>query len=325
VRHHPDAQPSKSLLTTALRSSPPRAAYYGRCGTTDLHNRLAAHPSVLRSANKGPHFWDDPHSLQWYVGLYAESAARLSDGRAPRDGLLIDASSNTLTYAGVGVRDVRTPAPAATLPHVLRWLTPSVRLLVMLREPSERYYSAYTYYHKRYRIYSRFGPTGAASFHRMALADIGAFSSCREGGASARRCARTVYREAEQLVKGLYALFLESWLDAFPPSQLLVLRLEDYESSLEGHLRAVMSFLRLPHPPRRTWRRMLDKPRANRQPSGEAMLESTRDVLRAFYAEHNEHLAELLGDERYKEWHLGPERDAPMGTAREANVYGVVG
>ena len=57
------------------------------------------------------------------------------------------------------------------------------------------------------------------------------------------------------------------------------------------------------------------------------MLESTRDVLRTFYAEFNEHLAELLGDKRYREWHEGldNEVDAPMGVRREASVYGVVG
>ena len=29
-----------------------------KSGTTDLYSRLARHPSVLRSANKGPHWWD---------------------------------------------------------------------------------------------------------------------------------------------------------------------------------------------------------------------------------------------------------------------------
>lgn len=36
-----------------------------KCGTTDLHARLAAHPHVLPSLNKGPHFWDEPHTWGW--------------------------------------------------------------------------------------------------------------------------------------------------------------------------------------------------------------------------------------------------------------------
>ena len=298
-----------------------------KCGTTDLHNRLAAHPHVLPAANKGPHFWDSPHTFEWYVGLYAASARRLDDGRAHPGSVLLDASSNTLTYTGIGVRDVLHPSPPVTLPHVMRWLQPSVRLLLMLREPAARYYSAYTYYNRRYRVYKRFGRLGAEAFGEMVLSDIGAFSRCRQG-ATARRCARTIYHEAEQLVKGLYALFLEGWLDAFPREQLLVIRLDDYEAALERHLELVMAFLNLPQPPRRTWRRMLDKPRANRQARGVPMLESTRDVLRVFYAEHNEHLAELMGDPRYLEWNEDRTAAGGGGEPRagpEPSVWGAVG
>lgn len=296
-----------------------------KCGTTDLHSRLAAHPRVLPTANKGPHFWDSAHSLDWYLGLYAQGAQRLEDGRAHPDSIFLDASSNTLTYTGIGVRNVASPAPPVTLPHVMRWLQPSVKLLLMLREPAARYYSAYRYYNKRYRIYERFGPLGAEAFGAMVLADIDAYSRCRQA-ATARRCARTVYHQAEQLVKGIYALFLEGWLDAFPPEQLLVIRLDDYERELARHLEIVISFLEMPPPPRRVWRRMLDRPRANRQLHGEPMLESTRDVLRIFYAEHNEHLAVLLGDARYREWHEGPSEDGkPPGAMRASSVWGTVG
>ena len=268
--------------------------------------------------------------IQWYVNLYDKSAERLASGDAPKEGILIDASSNTLTYTGVGVRsDRHKDAMPITLPHVLHWLQPSTKLLLMLREPGSRYYSAYRYYNKRYKIYERYGPNGPAAFGKMVLADVGAFSKCRlNEGNSARRCARIVYHEAEQLVKGMYSLFLEGWLDVFPADQLLVVRLEDYDAQLERHLDLVLKFLGLPPPPdRSTWRRMLSKPRANRQMKGEPMLESTRDVLRTFYAEFNEHLAELLGDKRYREWHEGldNEVDAPMGVRREASVYGVVG
>ena len=110
-----------------------------KCGTTDLYARLSAHPLVLPSLNKGPHFWDDStHSLRWYVGLYAPGAARLEAGEVPSSSIFIDASSNTLTYAGVGVRGVARPEPAVVLPQVLSWLQPATRLIVMLREPAAR-------------------------------------------------------------------------------------------------------------------------------------------------------------------------------------------
>ena len=114
---------------------------------------------------------------------------------------------------------------------------------------------------------------------------------------------RLLYAETEQLIKGLYAPALEAWLSTFPPQQLLVLRLEDYEATPARHLRAVLAFLALARPPRALWRRMLAQPHANRHNGGaEPMLATTRILLQAFYAEHNEQLAHLLGEASYLQW-----------------------
>ena len=309
------ATPPAASAAAAPTSSPgaelcclPYAHILGvsKCGTTDLHARLARHPLLLPSANKGPHFWDEPHTLAWYVDLFARGAARLAAGAAPRSSVMVDASSNTLSYTGVGVRGTLHPAsPPVTIPQVMGWLQPAARLLVMLREPAARYYSAYHYYNRRYAIYERYGPTGPAAFDKMVQVDVSAFRRCRSSGATVRRCARQTFYEAQQLVKGVYAPFLEPWLASFPPTSLLVLRLEDYEASLAAHLAAVLDFLRMPRPPRAAWRLMLAQPRANRRVGrGEPMLNGTRVLLRDFYAEHNERLATMLGDARYLRWNV---------------------
>ena len=55
-----------------------------KCGTTDLYARLAAHPSVLASANKGPHFWDEgSHDFSWYVSLFTGVGGGADDLRLP--------------------------------------------------------------------------------------------------------------------------------------------------------------------------------------------------------------------------------------------------
>lgn len=114
-----------------------------KCGTTDLYARLSHHPLVLPSANKGPHFFDEPHSWEWYLTIYARGAAALLDGSADPRAVMIDASSNTFTYSGIGVR--ATLAPRALLPQVLAWLQPSLRMVVMLREPAQRASAANQY------------------------------------------------------------------------------------------------------------------------------------------------------------------------------------
>ncbi|KAL1514621.1 hypothetical protein AB1Y20_003715 [Prymnesium parvum] len=280
-----------------------------KCGTTDLYARLALHPEVLPSENKGPHFWDEPHELRWYLRLYERSAARLLRGQAPRSGVLLDASSNTLTFSGIGIRGEPRPSPPLLLPQVMAWLQPALKLLVMLREPAARYYSAYTYYNRRYRIYESYGPQGPRSFGRMALADMRRFDECRRTH-SARRCGRSLFYQAQQLVKGLYSLFLRDWVCSFPPPQLLVIRLEDYEAAPRVHLAAVIGFLSLSPIKGRRWERMLSRPRANAQRAGTAagtrgpsgLPDETRALLSAFYAPFNEELAALMGGEERFLW-----------------------
>jgi len=133
----------------------------------------------------------------------------------------------------------------------------------------------------------------------MARHETAAFEDCAARNAE-RRCARTLFDGAQQLVKGLYAAFLPDWLGAFPPHQFLILRLEDYERRPAPHLRAALAFLGLAPPRRALWQRMLAQPRANRrQARGAALLPGTRALLRAFYAPRNALLAYWLGDDRF--------------------------
>lgn len=82
-----------------------------KCGTTDLYKKLLVLPHVQESRNKGPHFWDEAHDFSWYLDLYDDVAAATQT-----DPLVVsaDASSNTFTHAGVGIRWV-APALAALL------------------------------------------------------------------------------------------------------------------------------------------------------------------------------------------------------------------
>ena len=57
----------------------------------------------------------DSDSMQWYVELYARGAAKLATGAVSPDSIMIDASSNTLTYTGVGVRGELQPHPPIVL------------------------------------------------------------------------------------------------------------------------------------------------------------------------------------------------------------------
>ena len=119
------------------------------------------------SRNKGPHFWDEKHTADWWIDIYDDTAAlapTYARRRAPRTApraaesplprafrseggklLVGDASSGTLTYAGVGVRGERDTG-GVRLPAVMAALQPDLPLVALLRDPGDRLYSAFWYY-----------------------------------------------------------------------------------------------------------------------------------------------------------------------------------
>lgn len=284
-----------------------------KCGTTDVYRRLAAHPHVLPTRNKGPHFWDETHTFEWYLRLYDEASAAVE--AAPGTAVFGDASSNTLTFSGVGVRSTRGPAARATLAAVLAAVTPTARLVAILRNPADRLYSSFYYY---MHDAAKFGPT-PDGFHAFALQQLAAYTAACEGlrvavtGAAAERraCALKGYGAAEQLTKGIYAAFLPDYLAAFPREALLVVNADVYYANTSSQLGAIVSHLRLAQPDAAAWHRMASGRRSNsRQQAGKGrgagagdMRNDTRALLNAFYAPHNTALAKLLRDGAYNEWH----------------------
>eukprot|EP00887_Chlorella_sp_A99_P007481 scaffold2.g7481.t1 len=286
----------RNRTTGALRCLP-YASIIGvsKAGTTDLYRKLSTLPGFMESRNKGPHFWDEPHSFDWYLSLYDDVAAAVQKD----PGLVtLDASSNTFTYSSVGVRG--KPSPKVLLPQVLRAVQPEMRLVVMLRDPVERMHSAFWYYGCLYNIYKGYGMS-AEGFHRFAQDQVKLLWRCLESS-NLRQCAVHNYGPAQQLVKGIYAAFMPDWLSHYPREQF-----ERYRSGGEREaLRRVLAFLGLPVPPAEA----LDAAaaatanrghRANPDVPGcdaarPEMHEETRRLLADFYRPFNEQLAELLGD-----------------------------
>ena len=235
----------------------------------------------------------------------ADASAHCSD---PAHVVIGDASSNTLTFSGVGIRHQRNVPGGVTLPMVLAALQPDLRLIAVLRNPVDRLYSSYFYYG---HYAARYGAS-AAGFHDFAVAQLEAYSAC-PSSKSRRECSVEGYSRAEQLVKGMYAMFLPDYFAAFPREQLLVLRSETYGDDVEGGLRAAMAHIGLEQPVAEHWGPMVDAKRSNKRGSNGRsagsdtgdMRADTRELLNAFYKPYNEELAALLGDDSYL-WHTQP-------------------
>ena len=188
---------------------------------------------------------------------------------------------------------------------VLAALQPELRLIALLRNPVDRLYSAYFYYG---HYAARYGAS-AAGFHDFAVAQVEAYKAC-PASSTLHTCAVEGYGRAEQLVKGMYAMFLPDYFAAFPREQLLVMRSETYGDDVEAGLRAALKHIGLEQPDAQRWGPMVSDKRSNsrgsngRSGGGDAgeMRADTRELLNAFYQPYNEELAKLLDDNSYL-WH----------------------
>jgi hypothetical protein len=169
-----------------------------RCGTTWWWRLLYDHPSIHLGAGKELHFFD---------GLFARD---FTDGDVARYHALFARPAGTLT----GEWSPRYMHSFWT-PRLLRRAAPDARILVMLRDPLERYRSGLSH----------------------ELARVGRVERRRRGTHVAAMCA------ADALSRSLYAPQLERILEHYPRDQVLMLQYERCVSDTTGELQRTYAFI----------------------------------------------------------------------------------
>jgi hypothetical protein len=106
-----------------------------RCGTTSMYRALSAHPAVLKPVlHKGVHYFDTgyDHGLAWYRGHFPlRATARRVEQRTGVRPLAFESAPYYLCH----------PLAAERIAGDL----PGVRLIILLRDPVERAYSAHAH------------------------------------------------------------------------------------------------------------------------------------------------------------------------------------
>jgi hypothetical protein len=190
-----------------------------RAGTTSLYRYLGTHPAIYMSPVKEPNFFAFAGRSVRFTGpgdegINRRTTTRLEDYRA--------------LFAGAGPASVRGEASTVYLyhPEAARRIAeqvPGAKLVVVLRDPVERAYSAYL--HLR-----RAGREPLASF-ADALA------------AEPARIAAGWQHFWHYAAMGFYAGQLEAYLERFPRAQLRVLRFEDFARDPRRALSELAAFL----------------------------------------------------------------------------------
>jgi hypothetical protein len=240
-----------------------------RCGTTSLFRALLAHPQVIRPTfHKGINYFDLNYfrSVRWYRGHFPVAA--LAGSRTARYGgpVVFEASGYYLYH------------PFA-LERIARDMPP-VKLVVMLRDPVERAFSAYKHELARGFEWESFEKALEMEDSRLA-GEIGRIRDDPHYESVAHR--HHSYRH-----RGHYAEQLERAFQLFSRQQIHIMDSEAFFADPGREYQRVLEFLGLrPFQPAGFGRH-------NARP-GSAMAPGTRQMLEEYYREHDSRLASLLG------------------------------
>jgi hypothetical protein len=225
-----------------------------------MYTYLVAHPMVGPSLRKEVHYFDvnSGRSINWYRSHFP---MRISNQ------LGIDASPYYMQHPLVLDR-VRE-----TLPHP--------KLIVLLRNPVDR---AYSHYEKNVQEGKE-----TLSFREALAQEDNRIEGELEKMTRDPSYNSFAFRQLTYRRKGIYESQLRPWMEAFSPSNLLILKSEDLYAETETVHRQVLEFLELP------FYALPSYPAFNSFSRGSGLDETLRAELLEFYRPHNERLYDLLG------------------------------
>ncbi|XP_072771144.1 carbohydrate sulfotransferase 15-like isoform X1 [Nerophis lumbriciformis] len=290
-----------------------------KCGTTDLFYRMLLHPQGRFNFMKEPHWWTRKRfgyirfkygsqrrfPVEDYLDLFDLSAHNIhapSGGNTPTERplqlLTGEASASTMWDNQVWRYlhgDGEETEPPFLVQDFIHTAQPGAKVIIMLRDPAERLYSDYLYFNAANK--------SAEDFHQKVVRSVKLFQSCLLGR-SLRFCVYSTSLANSLQVRlnlGLYIVFLLDWLSVFPREQILVLRLEDYATNLEGTLDEVFSFLEAGPLPKEAKAALVQRPSSNTRRAADKnlgpMLPCTRRLLGDFHQPFNHKLASVLQDQ----------------------------
>jgi hypothetical protein len=257
--------------TQILRATPDFiVAGAQRCGTTSLFRALVEHPQVVRPAfHKGVNYFDLNYfrDESWYRAHFP--IRRVAGVRTRRYGppAFFEASGYYLYHPFAMERLARD--------------LPEAKIVVMLRDPVERAYSAYQ--HEQARGYER------ESFETaLALEDdrlVGEEDRMRRDPAYES----FTHRHHSYRHRGQYAEQLRRLYSLIPRHRVHVMQSENFFADPASEFRMLTDFLGLPSFQPGRFDQYNARPR-------DPMTPETRMMLTRHYAAHDESLAGLIGE-----------------------------
>lgn len=271
---HPYAQRAALAVgrATSAHRVLPEALIAGaqRCGTTSMFRALVQHPLMLRPIlRKGVHYFDTGYDqgIDWYR---AHFPTRWAVARAGRAG-----GGHARTFESSPYYLFHPSAPVRIASAL-----PEVRVIVLVRDPVERAYSAHAHEFARGYEDRSFEQALELEEHRLA------------GQSDRLRSDDAAYSHAHQhqayLARGRYADQLDRMAAAVGRDRILVVDSHDFFETPEPAFTRVLDFLDLPEHRGTVFDRHNARPRSAMDPELRAQLEH-------YFSESDERLVPWLG------------------------------
>ena len=228
-----------------------------------------------------------------------------------------------------------------SVPHLMRMIyeiggtetkcaAKKLKFILLLREPAERLHDAFWHYDH----YQKYFGASEDGFDKFALEMTNHFHACEQEHGS-KGCARrfetyhpkfeAVFFHADQLIKNMYSVWLERWLQVFSKEQFLFLRSEDvfglpnpisanaldYENNerkrkrgIEEALRKIAKHLEIDEISEGLMEQMVEIPetddaRVMKKGKNSPMRPESRNLLNKFYEPFLSELSKTIGDESF--------------------------
>lgn len=237
-----------------------------KAGTTTVYDNLVKHPQVAPADIKEVHFFDNNwHKGENWYRAHFDIQRSLSATHPPR---ITGEASPYYLFHGLA-------------PQRVKQLCPSVKLIVIFRNPVDRAYSHFHHEKRKRREPLSFEEALEQEPYRLA-------------GEETRLSSGTVtssfaHQHYSYLARGDYAMQMENWLRHFPREQFLLLENSALNRHFSETFARIFQFLNL-EPFEQ------EQPRRSNVGSYEKMAPETRARLQEHFAPRNERLFTLIGE-----------------------------
>jgi len=239
-----------------------------RSGTTSLYQYLTEHPSIIPGVGKEIYFFDKKfqNGFNWYKSFFpTKLKMSITENKQKTKCLTGEATPRYLHY------------PHA--PKRVFELLPNIKLIVLLRNPTDRAYS-----HYQMEVSSgneKLTFEEAIEKEEERTKDIMKKMQNDENFYSV-----DFYRKS-YLTRGIYLEQLQRWFKFFPREKFLILKSEDLYSNPSKIYQESLNFLGLP-------KHELVSFKAHRMRKYSSIRKETREKLTDYFRPYNEQLYQLL-------------------------------